>query len=521
MWRIASSRPLDLPDLGLLHAALGTADAAGRPFFDRSAPVAIGRGPGRLDLMGGIADYSGALVLELPLAVAAYAAAQEADEPFVTVRSLADAAIGGATEVRLPLEALMPGGEPLSYAEAHALLTAEPRTSWAAYIAGTLVALMLERGLRPRRGLRILVASDVPAGKGVSSSAAIEVATMSALRGLYGAELDGRDLAILCQRVENLVVGAPCGVMDQMTSALGEGDRLLALLCQPAEPQASVPLPPEVEVWGIDSGIRHAVSGADYGSVRVGAFMGYRIVVERAGLTVRGAEGGRVTVEDPLWGGYLANIPPSLWESAYRDAVPETLRGDQFLERYGGTTDSVTRVEPARTYAVRQPTAHPIYEHHRVRLFRALLESLSADDEPPHAGGVPVAGGSTGHGADTAAREAPPRSPAASVPERLVLLGELMYQSHASYSACGLGSDGTDRLVELVREAGPGAGLFGAKITGGGSGGTVAVLARRGALEAVREVAGRYERETGRATTLLGGSSPGAAQLGSLRATWE
>jgi L-arabinokinase len=54
---------------------------------------------------------------------------------------------------------------------------------------------------------------------------------------------------------------------------------------------------------------------------------------------------------------------------------------------------------------------------------------------------------------------------------RLALLGELMYQSHASYSACGLGSNGTDRLVELVRDAGAAAGLYGAKITGGGSGG--------------------------------------------------
>ena len=64
-----------------------------------------------------------------------------------------------------------------------------------------------------------------------------------------------------------------------------------------------------------------------------------------------------------------------------------------------------------------------------------------------------------------------------------------MYESHASYSACGLGSKGTDLLVELVRAAGVERGLFGAKITGGGSGGTVAVLGRRDAREAVSDVA--------------------------------
>ena len=75
-----------------------------------------------------------------------------------------------------------------------------------------------------------------------------------------------------------------------------------------------------------------------------------------------------------------------------------------------------------------------------------------------------------------------------------------MYESHASYSACGLGSDGTDRLVALAREAGVARGIYGAKITGGGSGGTVAVLADAGARDAVRDIARRYGEETGRDT---------------------
>jgi L-arabinokinase len=89
-----------------------------------------------------------------------------------------------------------------------------------------------------------------------------------------------------------------------------------------------------------------------------------------------------------------------------------------------------------------------------------------------------------------------------------------MYETHKSYSDCGLGSSGTDRLVELVRELGPERGLFGAKITGGGSGGTVAVLGLASAAAAVREVAERYQRETGRAAQIFSGSSPGAAAFG-------
>ena len=92
---------------------------------------------------------------------------------------------------------------------------------------------------------------------------------------------------------ENFVVGAPCGIMDQMTSALGRPDALLALLCQPAEVQGFVPLPASIGFWGIDSGIRHAVSGSDYTSVRTGAFMGYRMIAEAAGLRTTASLRGR------------------------------------------------------------------------------------------------------------------------------------------------------------------------------------------------------------------------------------
>jgi L-arabinokinase len=496
MWKPVSAPATQPPDVARFLDTLNEHAS----YFSAGQPIAVGRAPGRLDLMGGIADYSGALVLELPLALATFAAAQRAPEPEVTVRSLAIGEHEGEASVTYALADLGLGDQPLGYAEARARFGADPRTSWAAYALGCLVVLQNERGLRLDGGLRLLIDSSVPPGKGVSSSAAIEVATMSALARLFELEIGGRELAILCQKAENLVVGAPCGVMDQMTSACGEQDSLLALLCQPAELGAPVALPPGLEVWGIDSGIRHAVSGADYGSVRVGAFMGYRIVAELAGLAASGQGGGRVAVDDPRWGGYLANIAPSEWEAHYRDRVPATLGGAEFLERYGGFTDAVTRVDPARSYAVRVPTAHPIYEHQRVRLFRALLESLTKDERR-----------TTNVGTSSSFALGP-----SSLPEAATLLGELMYQSHNSYGACGLGSDGTDQLVELVRARGPAAGLYGAKITGGGSGGTVAVLARAGSAEIIHELAADYERRSGHRATVIGGSSPGAAAFGTL-----
>lgn len=479
MWQIDDDPRSDMADVAAFVQTLN----ARADFFDPNAPVIVARAPGRLDVMGGIADYSGALVLQLPLAVATLVAAQRTDEPQITIRSLIASEIDAEPEVTLPLAELAPGGVALDYSAARALFAAEPRRRWAAYVVGVLIVLGRERGVAFPGGVRLLIDSTVPAGKGVSSSAALEVAAMQAICAAYAVRLERHELALLCQMVENQVVGAPCGVMDQMASACGESDRLLALLCQPAELQAAVVLPAELEVWGIDSGIRHAVSGSDYGAVRVGAFMGYRIIAEIAGLPITRRPDRQVEVADARWQGYLANIAPSLWETAYRDQVPIALNGGDFLARYGGTTDAMTRIDPERVYAVRQPTAHPIYEHHRVQLFRALL---AAPDQ-----------------------------------EQRGLLGELMYQSHASYTACGLGSSGTDRLVELVRAAGPESGLYGAKITGGGSGGTVAVLARRGMSAIVRDIAAQYKRETGHATTILSGSSPGAGSFGTLRLDWH
>jgi L-arabinokinase len=313
----------------------------------------------------------------------------------------------------------------------------------------------------PLSGATVVISSHVPEGKGVSSSAALETATMQAVSGAFGLEIDARDMALLCQKAENLVAGAPCGVMDQMTCVFGEQGALMALLCQPAELQPSVPIPGDIEFWGLDSGERHTVGGSDYGAVRAAAFMGLRLLSGRAGIPVD----------------YLANIAPDDFEHEHVRSLPDDMSGDEFLTQCGGTSDIVTTVERGRRYRVKASTAHPVYERARAERFRELL------------------------------RETPDEA-------RRIELGELMYGSHGSYVACGLGSPGTDRIVELVRSEGPEAGLYGARITGGGSGGTVAVIGRHDAAPAIARVVDAYERATGHRPYVFQGSSSGARAFG-------
>jgi L-arabinokinase len=208
--------------------------------------------------------------------------------------------------------------------------------------------------------------------------------------------------------------------------------------------------------------------------------MGYGMIAGLAGLPAI-QDGARVKIEDRAWGGCLAAIPASEFSARFEFRLPEKISGAEFLAGYGGITDPVTRVVPTREYPVRQATTHPIREQARVESFAGLLSGL-------------------GHRPDAA-----------------MDLGRLMDESHRSYGACGLASEGTDRLVALVTEAGPARGLFGAKITGGGSGGTVAILGTVEAEAAVREIAAAYAAETGRRVEVFAASGPGAAETGVLR----
>jgi galactokinase len=467
------------PALDRLRALRRETDPRLREFFSGEAPLYIARAPGRLDVMGGIADYSGAQVLELPLECSTAALLQRQPAPRC---DLATRREGRWDCFSLEVTSLVERGGVLGTPAALAAwFAAREADRWASYVVG-VVQSCLQRiaraGGAALPGFRLLIDSTVPEGRGVASSAALEVAAATAVAASCGSEMSAAELAAACQMVENQIVGAPCGIMDQMTSACGRRDRLLRLRCQPGTIEGYLEIPAGYRFYGIDSGITHAVSGTDYGTVRTAAFMGYRMLAAAAALpAVR--DGTRVCIDDLRWGGYLANLTGPEFSRVSAD-LPEEISGAEFLQRYDGITDTATQVRPDRRYPVRRATEHPVREEERVERFAELLGMLA--DQPQVA----------------------------------VELGRLMYESHASYGACGLGSDGTDRLVALVAALGPERGLFGAKITGGGSGGTVAVFGTSEAEAPVRDVAARYRAETGREAGVFTQSGPGAAETGVL-----
>ncbi|MBT7742556.1 MAG: galactokinase [Opitutae bacterium] len=135
------------------------------------------------------------------------------------------------------------------------LSSREGSESWANYPLGVLWCLK-EAALAPPSGFELILTTDLPLAAGLSSSAAVELATALALLQLGGHELGKSDLVRLCRRAENEFVGLPCGILDQGVSAYGEKDHLVLIDCE-KENFSTLPLPKQTCLWIFDTGIKH------------------------------------------------------------------------------------------------------------------------------------------------------------------------------------------------------------------------------------------------------------------------
>jgi L-arabinokinase len=307
---------------------------------------------------------------------------------------------------------------------------------------------------------------------------------MKAMAKMYGVDVEGVELASWTQWVEIALTQAACGIMDQLAVVMGDEGYFVPMLCQPCKPYPLVKLPENLRIWGIDSGIRHSVAGLEYETARAATFMGYRYLCDWERMEPKLDETGTLPRwVEPKWSGYLANLSPSEFRRSYEARLPEMVAGADFSGNYPTHLDPFTPVRPDVNYPVRAATRYAVEENWRVASFYSLLSK-----------------------------------PAALIDEITTgLLGELMLQSHVGYSQCGLGSEATDKILELVR-CELSHGLAGAKITGGGAGGTVAILGQNSPAgeKAFRRVVEKYQSWSGKELFLFTGSSAGCDKFGVL-----
>ena len=140
--------------------------------------------------------------------------------------------------------------------------------------------MLLDRHGRPRAGFDGVIESSVPAGAGLSSSAALDVAVGIALCRSAGFELPPIELARLAREAELLAVGVPCGLMDPATALLGRRGHALLLDCG-TEEYRHVPLPPDIAIVVLDSGVRHALEHSGYATRRAELERGLAAIGDR------------------------------------------------------------------------------------------------------------------------------------------------------------------------------------------------------------------------------------------------
>jgi L-arabinokinase len=444
-------------------------DASGLASFFAAGEIRVTRVPARLDVMGGIADYSGANVCEAVLGRGVLMAVQARTDRTLRIRTMQAGMKALPIETRVPLDYFRSGDGLTGYAEIRALCQANPLANWAAYIVGSIFTLLKEESVKLPYGFNLLLLSAVPMNVGIGSSAAVEIGTLSSLNSYLSLNLSPSRIARLGQMAENHVVGAPCGIMDQIAITSGREGCLTHILCRPGDVKGEVQIPKGTGFVGINSMVRHSVAGSPYSDTRVGAFMGKKIINDIRART------GRAALD------YLTELSVKEFQQ-YTSEIPEEILGSKFLDGHKTHDDPVTKISPDATYRVAGPTRHPVEENERVLKFMdALRAAKDGGDE-----------------------------------QALVTAGECMYGAHQSYQKnCHLSTEEVDAIVESVRQRGVKCGLYGAKITGGGTGGTVAVFGKTEALKKhIPDIAVECSRRIGVMPDIFEGTSPGAMEFG-------
>jgi galactokinase len=435
-------------------------------FFQPEKPIAIARAPGRLDFIGGNVDYTGGMVLQSLLQEAVWVAVQPRADDLVRIFNPGAAAFGWQIYFEIRLADFIDVGS------LRAICDQSQDLSWLAYVLGAFHYLHNQLASGRIRGANLFIASDLPPNKGISSSAALEIGVLKAVSTAHGLSLSGIPLATAGQWVENVIVGAACGIMDQAAIVLGQKDQLLPLICQPCHPLPPVFLSSDLRIWGIDSLAPRATIGVAYETARAAAFIGYKLICQREGIDIALDEVSEIPRwTDPCWSGYLSNLTPSEFHSTFERWLPQLASGRECLDRIGMHVDPFTRIHPDRDYPIRAAVRYATEENARVSMVQSLLESSSLGTSD----------------------------------STLKQLGEILQDSHAAYADCGLGSEACDSLVARIRTAG----IAGAKMTGGGGGGVVAALGRPDDEQALHRAAKDYATERHAPPCLFSGTSDG------------
>lgn len=434
----------------------------------------VAQAPGRLDVMGGSAEYTGSLVLNLTTADHVLVAVQPRDDSSLSISSCKSVEGNGDTPFRITLDALRRADGSVIDAERGRSLVGGPGAGFVTAMVGALAEALRGGVLHDLgAGLSIVVGSTMADLADAGELTATVAASLVAVGRSLSVRLEPTQVVDVCRRVQRDWLLMPVSAGDATCVCLGEAHGLTQYHggCRP---QATLPLPDDLLFIGMDCGPPHPDSRRKYECVRTASFMGREVIdriIQHDGAGPRG------------WDGQLSRLSVSDYVERFRDRIPTKLKGSVYLDHFGQIDDRLAPVDPGTIYKVRSRTEHHIYEHARTTQFvECLSRAVRTGDE-----------------------------------KALFDAGELMYASHWSYGQrCGLGGVKTDLLVNAIRQQARDSDIYGAKISGPGWGGVVTVFLRATdrssrALDAAREA---YRAKTGSFPRLVQGSIPGCLMAG-------
>ena len=201
--------------------------------------------PGRIEFLGNHLDYNGGAVLGMAVNAGVYCTGVPQNDSSISLfsKNFEDSEWRG---------------------DLHKIEKQEGKYFWVNYTLGVLEELK-KIDLAPQKGFHLIFNSDLPTSVGLSSSAALELATAHTLLQLSGHSLSKEEIVKICRQAENNFVGMPCGILDQGTSAFGKEDHLVCIECD-QEKYFNIPLPSETEVWVFNTGIKHDLVDSLYSS---------------------------------------------------------------------------------------------------------------------------------------------------------------------------------------------------------------------------------------------------------------
>ena len=261
------------------------------------APSGVAFAPGRVNLVGEHTDYNDGFVLPMALDLGVTLAFHPRTDDLLRVHS-----------------ADIPQTRDLRLAELRHRVSVEPdrrgqRGGWFGYVAGVAWA-MLGAGM-PLRGADIALASNLPMGGGLSSSAALEVGIARALAAAADLEWDPKAAALLAQRAEREFAGVACGIMDQLAVAAARERCALLIDCRSLDTR-DVPMPDGLDVVIFDSGVKRDLASSAYNERRASC--------ERAADAIRARHAHVMALRDATLD-MLAEAKPALSETDYRRAL--------------------------------------------------------------------------------------------------------------------------------------------------------------------------------------------------------